>query len=127
MLVPSDAKPADDMLSYLQALCDDPHNVVWVVSGRDQDTMNEWLGKRVTNLGLSAEHGCYLKYPNKPWESVLDNVDMSWKQDVTEIFDYYTERTQGSFVEHKKSSHYLALSHGRRRVWVSGIGITALT
>jgi trehalose-phosphatase len=34
---------------------------------------------------------------------------MSWKNDVLEIFTYYTERTQGSFVEHKRSSitwHY---------------------
>jgi len=34
---------------------------------------------------------------------------MSWKNDVIEIFTYYTERTQGSFIEHKRSSltwHY---------------------
>lgn len=40
---------------------------------------------------------------------MLEDVDMSWKTDVVKIFDYYTERTQGSFVEHKKSSitwHY---------------------
>jgi trehalose-phosphatase len=34
---------------------------------------------------------------------------MSWKNEVSEIFNYYTERTQGSFVEHKRASvtwHY---------------------
>lgn len=34
---------------------------------------------------------------------------MSWKNEVAEIFNYYTERTQGSFVEHKRASvtwHY---------------------
>ncbi|KAF7729031.1 threalose-6-phosphate phosphatase [Apophysomyces ossiformis] len=108
--IPSDAKPSMEMLKSLQVLCNDPRNEVWVISGRDQATLDEWLGAVVTNLGLSAEHGCYLKPPGaKEWTSIVDHVDMSWKQDVTAIFDYYTERTQGSFVEQKKSSitwHY---------------------
>ncbi|KAI8096191.1 glycosyltransferase family 20-domain-containing protein [Halteromyces radiatus] len=106
---PSEAKPSPDMLECLQTLCNDPRNIVWVVSGRDQKTLEEWLGS-VQGLGFSAEHGCYLKPPNsQEWTSIVDDIDMSWKQDVAEIFAYYTERTQGSFVEHKKSSitwHY---------------------
>lgn len=107
--VPSDAKPSPEMLEYLQALCNDPRNEVWVVSGRDQACLEDWLGC-ISNLGLSAEHGCFLKPAgSNEWSNVLDGIDMSWKKDVTEIFDYYTERTEGSFVEHKKSSitwHY---------------------
>ncbi|KAG1148889.1 hypothetical protein G6F37_003012 [Rhizopus arrhizus] len=107
--VPTDAKPSLDMLKYLQALCDDPRNDVWVVSGRDQACLEEWLGG-IKNLGLSAEHGCFWKAAgSNQWMNVLEDIDMSWKKDVTEIFDYYTERTEGSFVEHKKSSitwHY---------------------
>ena len=107
--VPSDAKPSADMLDALQTLCNDPKNSVWVVSGRDQAVLEEWLGG-VKNIGFSAEHGCYVKpIGATQWTSILDGMDMSWKADVTEIFDYYTERTQGSFVEHKKSSitwHY---------------------
>ena len=98
------------MLKYLQILCDDPRNEVWVISGRDQKTLDDWLGINVSNIGLSAEHGCFLK-PAKAdhWTNVLDDVNMGWKHDVTEIFEYYTERTQGSFIEFKKSSitwHY---------------------
>ncbi|KAG2202943.1 hypothetical protein INT47_008975 [Mucor saturninus] len=108
--VPSDAKPGQDMLKSLQTLCNDPKNIVWVVSGRDQVVLDEWLGSNIKNIGLSAEHGCYVKSPGSDeWRSVVDGIDMSWKTDVVEIFDYYTERTQGSFVEHKKSSitwHY---------------------
>ncbi|CAO3577456.1 unnamed protein product [Absidia cylindrospora] len=106
---PSEAKPSPDMLNCLQALCDDPRNIVWVVSGRDQNTLDEWLGG-VRGLGFSAEHGCYMKPPySQEWSSIVDDVDMTWKQDVAEIFNYYTERTQGSFIESKKSSitwHY---------------------
>ncbi|KAI7908009.1 glycosyltransferase family 20-domain-containing protein [Cokeromyces recurvatus] len=107
--VPTDAKPSPEMLHYLQSLCNDPRNEVWVVSGRDQACLEAWLG-HVKNLGLSAEHGCFFKAAgSSQWTNVLDDIDMSWKKDVTEIFDYYTERTEGSFVEHKKSSitwHY---------------------
>ena len=107
MSVPSDARPSPDMLDYLQKLCDDPKNQVWVISGRDQETLDSWLG-HLTHLGLSAEHGCYIKKDNV-WENIVEQVDMSWKDEVLKIFNYYTERTQGSFVEHKKSSitwHY---------------------
>ncbi|KAK4518855.1 copper-binding transcription factor [Mucor velutinosus] len=107
--VPTDAKPFPEMLEYIQDLCNDPRNEVWVVSGRDQACLEDWLGG-IKNLGLSAEHGCFLKAAGSDiWTNVLENIDMSWKKDVTEIFDYYTERTEGSFVEHKKSSitwHY---------------------
>ncbi|KAI9593502.1 hypothetical protein BDF19DRAFT_415337 [Syncephalis fuscata] len=43
------------------------------------------------------------------WINLLEKDDLSWKKEVSEIFDYYTERTQGSFIEHKSSSitwHY---------------------
>lgn len=110
MSVPSDARPFPDMLTYLQTLCNDPQNQVWVISGRDQEFLDTWLGSKVKNLNLCAEHGCYVKRANADhWDDIVDQVDMSWKDQVTEIFDYYTERTQGSFVEHKKSSitwHY---------------------
>lgn len=106
---PSAAKPSREMLDCLQTLCNDPRNIVWVISGRDQKTLDEWLGQ-VRGLAFSAEHGCYIKLPNSDeWSNIVDDVDMSWKQDVREIFTYYTERTQGSFIENKNSSitwHY---------------------
>lgn len=40
---------------------------------------------------------------------MLNDIDMSWKEDVKEIFEYYTERTPGSFIEEKQCSltwHY---------------------
>ncbi|KAI9281897.1 glycosyltransferase family 20-domain-containing protein [Sporodiniella umbellata] len=107
---PSDATPSPEMIKAIQVLCNDPNNIVWIISGRDQSTLDEWIGENIENINLSAEHGCYIKYANaKQWESIVDNLDMSWKNDVIEIFNYYTERTIGSFVEHKKSSvtwHY---------------------
>ncbi|KAG0218852.1 threalose-6-phosphate phosphatase [Mortierella sp. GBA43] len=106
---PGAAVPQEHMLKALKALAADPTNVVWVISGRDQKVLEEWLGG-VENLGFSAEHGSFMKQPgSKKWTNLTESLDMGWKNDVVEIFTYYTERTQGSFIEHKQSSltwHY---------------------
>ncbi|KAF9316164.1 threalose-6-phosphate phosphatase [Podila horticola] len=106
---PSAAVPQEHMLNALTALANDPANIVWVISGRDQNVLEEWLGG-VENLGFSAEHGSFMRQPgSKKWANLTESLDMGWKNDVIEIFTYYTERTQGSFIEHKRSSltwHY---------------------
>ncbi|KAG0052579.1 threalose-6-phosphate phosphatase [Gryganskiella cystojenkinii] len=106
---PGAAVPQEHMLKALTALANDPNNVVWIISGRDQKVLEEWLGE-VENLGFSAEHGSFMRQPgSKKWINLTESLDMSWKNDVIEIFTYYTERTQGSFIEHKRSSltwHY---------------------
>ncbi|KAF9293443.1 threalose-6-phosphate phosphatase [Mortierella antarctica] len=106
---PSAAVPQEHMLMALSALANDPANIVWVISGRDQKVLEEWLGG-VENLGFSAEHGSFIRQPgSKKWVNLTESLDMGWKNDVIEIFTYYTERTQGSFIEHKRSSltwHY---------------------
>ncbi|KAF9362494.1 threalose-6-phosphate phosphatase [Mortierella sp. NVP85] len=106
---PGAAVPQEHMLKALRALVADPNNIVWVISGRDQVVLEEWLGG-VGNLGFSAEHGSFMRQPgSKKWVNLTESLDMGWKNDVVEIFTYYTERTQGSFIEHKRSSltwHY---------------------
>ncbi|RGB26990.1 glycosyltransferase family 20 protein [Rhizophagus diaphanus] len=107
--IPSAAVPPSNLLEALGKLTSDPNNSVWIVSGRDLTALETWLGG-VKGLGFSAEHGSFLKNPDSDkWINLTEDVDMSWKNDVTEIFTYYTERTQGSFIEHKRSSitwHY---------------------
>lgn len=109
--IPSDAVPSEKMLKGLKQLTADSSNVVWIISGRDQKALNEWMGD-VPNLGLSAEHGCFMKYPDTPeqeWVNLAESIDLGWMEDVLKIFIYYTERTQGSFIEQKRASltwHY---------------------
>ncbi|KAI9099945.1 glycosyltransferase family 20-domain-containing protein [Phlyctochytrium arcticum] len=110
---PGAALPPPNMLKALQTLANDPKNIVFVISGRDEACLDEWLG-HVQGLGFSAEHGCFIKFPESKggsgkWINLSEDIDFSWKTEVKEIFDYYTERTQGSFVEHKRCSitwHY---------------------
>jgi trehalose 6-phosphate synthase/phosphatase len=106
--VPKDALPPPAMLKALQELSNDPNNVIFIISGRDQECLDDWLG-HIDNVGLSAEHGSFIKYPRGKWINLAAEIDLAWKNDVVEIFNYYTERTQGSFIEHKRCSitwHY---------------------
>ncbi|KAJ3364104.1 threalose-6-phosphate phosphatase [Allomyces arbusculus] len=59
---PEDAKPSQAVLDVLTALCADDRNRVVVISGRDQATLDAWLGG-IPRLGLSAEHGCFVRFP----------------------------------------------------------------
>ncbi|KAJ1534884.1 threalose-6-phosphate phosphatase [Cladochytrium tenue] len=107
--IPSEALPSPELLDALAALAADPANNIFIVSGRDQAFLEQTLG-HIRGLGLSAEHGCFIKYPGAAeWINLADHLDLTWKPKVAEIFNYYTERTPGSFVEHKRASitwHY---------------------
>jgi trehalose 6-phosphate synthase/phosphatase len=94
---PMAATPSDKVLRNLKQLSEDPANEVWIISGRDQLFLDEWMG-HITNLGLSAEHGSFVRPPKADtWENVAEGMDMSWRDEVRRIFNYYTERTQGSY------------------------------
>ncbi|GAA97381.1 glycosyltransferase family 20 protein [Mixia osmundae IAM 14324] len=106
---PSAAVPSKKLLEALEKLCSDPKNLCYIISGRDGEFLDKHLG-HIKDLGFSAEHGCFLREPGQDtWTDLTESIDMSWKEDVVEIFKYYEARTTGSFVETKKSSttfHY---------------------
>jgi trehalose-phosphatase len=106
--IPSAALPSLEMLKALEILTQNPQNDIYIISGRDQVFLDKWLGN-VKNLGFSAEHGSFLKYPDGEWINLAQEIDFTWKKQVAEIFAFYEERTQGSFTEHKVCSitwHY---------------------
>ena len=107
--VPSAAVPSKDTLTALEALAADPSNIVYIISGRDGAFLEQHLG-HIKNLGMSAEHGGFIREPGEAtWSNFTESLDMSWMTEVLEIFKYYTERTTGSHIEVKKSSitwHY---------------------
>jgi len=99
---PNAAIPTDRVTRNLKALAEDPKNSVWIISGRDQSFLEEWLG-HISQLGLSAEHGSFLRHPNDDhWENLTEKEDMGWQEKVLEVFQHYTERTHGSVIERKK-------------------------
>ncbi|KAJ3845179.1 trehalose-6-phosphate phosphatase, partial [Lentinula raphanica] len=119
--VPSAAVPSEQALNALNNLCKDERNLVYIISGRDADFLDQHLGSVGTadggrGLGFSAEHGGFVKEPrngtegsSSTWRNFTSKLDMSWMSEVYEVFRYYTERTTGSHIEVKKSSitwHY---------------------
>ncbi|KAI8351224.1 trehalose-phosphatase [Choanephora cucurbitarum] len=106
---PADAQPTPILLHHLHELCQDPFNTVWVISGRDQEFLDTYLGK-IPRLHLSAEHGSFMKKAGSlDWIDMLKDADMSWKSVAISIFETYTQQNPGTVIEQKKSSitwHY---------------------
>ena len=98
---PEKAGPDNEILSVLEALASDAKNCLVVISGRDQRTLNSWLG----NLGITliAEHGAWIKEEGKEWECVEPCHD-DWKEAIRPILELYTDRTPGSLIEEKDFS-----------------------
>ncbi|KAJ3125336.1 hypothetical protein HK098_000343 [Nowakowskiella sp. JEL0407] len=107
-LAPIGSPMANNIYEVLITLAADPKNVVYLMSGRTKDSLEVF--RNIPNVGLCAENGCFVKFANKTrWESMLPETDLSWKKKVLEVFEYYTDRTPGSFIEQKDCSvvwHY---------------------
>ncbi|KAH3659986.1 hypothetical protein OGAPHI_007191 [Ogataea philodendri] len=107
---PNAAIPSAKLTGILQELVADPKNEIWIISGRDQEFLEKWIGSQFPQIGLSAEHGCFMKKAGeKEWINLTERYEMSWQDDAVELMKHYTERTPGSFVEKKKAAvvwHY---------------------
>ncbi|KAG9234228.1 glycosyltransferase family 20-domain-containing protein [Amylocarpus encephaloides] len=106
---PAAAIPSERVLRTLTALAADPKNAVWIISGRDQEFLGQYLGG-ISGLGFSAEHGSFMRHPGSTeWENLAEKIDMGWQKEVMECFQKYTEMTPGSFIERKRCAltwHY---------------------
>lgn len=90
--VPEMALPSQKLIDTLAKLSADERNVIYIISGRDQQFLNKHLG-HLDKIGFSAEHGSFVKEPGEgqPWINIAEDFDLSWKQDIRAIFEYYTE------------------------------------
>jgi len=112
--LPEFAQPSKSVLEAVTALNNMPGVLLYIVSGRDRAHLDKWF--KETGVGLSAEHGCFFKHPAKfksktiseaadagnGWYRLVDQVSMSWRETIRPLFQYYTERTPGSFIEEKE-------------------------
>ncbi|KAL9251451.1 putative alpha,alpha-trehalose-phosphate synthase [UDP-forming] 10 [Drosera capensis] len=90
--------PTAEVVSGLDALCSDPKNTVFIVSGRGKTSLGEWLAPCELS-GIAAEHG---KISN--WESSFGATDFEWKEIVEPIMRSYTEATDGSGMEVRETA-----------------------
>jgi len=103
--VPAHASPTEELLQLLRTLADDPKNELVVISGRDKDTLEAWLGE--LPIRLIAGHGVWMKNDNI-WD-VIEQFDKSWKDVIRPVLAVHSDRTPGSIVEEKEFSlawHY---------------------
>lgn len=124
--LPEFAKPASAILDTIAKLSSNSDIYVYILSGRSRLHLDRWFAD--TGVGLSAEHGCFYRHPNKPdlenlddngnylnemsetmirrrqdgWFALVDSVDPSWRDTIRPLFKHYTERTPGSFIEEKE-------------------------
>jgi trehalose 6-phosphate synthase/phosphatase len=97
--------PDQNLIALLNLLLADPGNKIVINSGRDRQTMEDWLG--FPGLNLAAEHGVWLK-DSKKWRRT-PGLSNDWKIDVRAALENIVERTPGSFIEEKEFSiawHY---------------------
>ncbi|GAB1450793.1 bifunctional alpha,alpha-trehalose-phosphate synthase (UDP-forming)/trehalose-phosphatase [Draconibacterium sp.] len=103
---PKAAKPDEALLALLTNLEKDKRNTITIISGRDRDTLGNWLGNHKVNL--ICEHGVWLKKLNEDWQ-MIDTINSDWKPLIRPIIETYVDRTPGSFIEEKNYSlvwHY---------------------
>ena len=103
---PQKAEPDEELLSIIEALTKDPNNSVVIISGRDKDTLESWLGH--FDLEFIAEHGVWFKEKGKEW-AMADNLVQDWQEEILQILELYVDRTPGTFIEKKDYSlvwHY---------------------
>ena len=101
---PNLAIPSPQLLKTIEKLIQQPNTDVVIISGRDQLFLDKWFGKM--KLTLVAEHGYFIK--NEKWTEKFNN-NKEWIQNLLPIFNSFTDRTPGTFVEEKQNSlvwHY---------------------
>ena len=103
---PQAAGPDPALHQLLTSLENDKRNVVTIISGRDPETLERWLGDHQVNL--IVEHGVWLKRLGKDWQ-MSDNINSSWKPLIRSLMETFVDRTPGTFIEEKNYSlvwHY---------------------
>jgi trehalose 6-phosphate synthase/phosphatase len=104
--IPTQAVPGEELTRLLLDLSQNERNNIYVISGRDSNTLDKWLGHLPINI--ISEHGAMFKIKSKGWEHIGD-ADNNWKYQVRDIMDGYVKRCVNSFVEVKEYSiawHY---------------------
>lgn len=93
-------------IGIIKSLASDPHNQVVIISGRDREFLEQQF--KSVAVTLVAEHGFFIKKPNKEWKTIIKN-DHQWKETLLPILEEYVNRCNGTFIEEKTGSiawHY---------------------
>lgn len=99
---PDSALPSGKLLQSLAKLATHDQNKVWLISGRNRAFLSKLFG-HIKGLGLSAEHGSFLKQPgDDDWENLAASMDMGWKAEADKLFMTLCEDIEGAWIERKE-------------------------
>jgi trehalose 6-phosphate synthase/phosphatase len=104
--LPTLAVPSSELLDLLEHLSKDDNNEIVVISGRDTETLEKWLG--YLPLNLVSEHGACLRFKNEDWQMQATSSS-EWKEEIRPLLQLFVTRCAGSFIEEKKNTiawHY---------------------
>ncbi|WOL11129.1 putative alpha,alpha-trehalose-phosphate synthase [Canna indica] len=92
------------VIRIINTLCADKNNVVFIVSGRGRESLEEWF-LPCEKLGIAAEHGYFMRWTqDEEWETYNRSTDFAWMQIAEPVMKLYTESTDGSSMEPKESA-----------------------
>ncbi|KAI0989147.1 hypothetical protein GJ496_002947 [Pomphorhynchus laevis] len=74
--------PDRELMALLHLLCSDSKNTVVLISGRDREILQTWLGDHIPALDIAAEHGLWLKRKSE-WTKLLpDSNNYDYQADL---------------------------------------------
>lgn len=93
-------------IAQMKLLLQNPHNLVYVTSNKSPEQLELYLQDLPSGVGFIAENGCFHREINATtWEALLDdNRTKDWRNGVRKVMSYFQERTDGSWVEERRSS-----------------------
>lgn len=103
---PQKAVPDSELYELLDRLNQLENTTLYLVSGRDKDTMEKWFLSKKYNM--IVEHGVWISKGGEEFR-MLENVKNDWVEKIKPVMESFVDRTPGSFIEDKKFSlawHY---------------------
>ncbi|MBL6444816.1 bifunctional alpha,alpha-trehalose-phosphate synthase (UDP-forming)/trehalose-phosphatase [Fulvivirga sp. 29W222] len=109
---PQKAKPDQQLLDIIETLTAMDNTHVIIISGRDKNTLQNWLGQ--FDVEFVGEHGVWIRMRGEDWKTI-GALDGSWKDEIRPILEMYCDKTPRSFIEEKDFSlvwHYRKVETG---------------
>ncbi|KAK1692430.1 hypothetical protein QYE76_009127 [Lolium multiflorum] len=87
----------------LETLCNNENTTVIVVSGYGRSVLDKNLGEY--KMWLAAENGIFLRPIGEEWiRTTSEYLDTNWSDSVKKVFEYFRQRTPGSYQEERETS-----------------------
>jgi trehalose 6-phosphate synthase/phosphatase len=107
---PTLALPTNEIKKLLVKLGSDDRNRIVILSGRERETLQSWLGNMPVTL--AAEHGGFCKDQFGDWRNFFE-LPVDWMPRVFSSLRALTFNFSGSFIEQKSYSlvwHYRSIA-----------------